>query len=149
MSATVQHDVIEYLETMWTAAVDFAVFDGPSLQADNEGIFLMIGYDPVTDDGEAATVQQDYKQIGGQRKSEVGTIRSTLSAWSGDNETAPRRKEVATALSLLEAAIRADISLGGLVLWANFGPRIDLNQMLTTKGNQVFARFDVTYEARI
>lgn len=149
MSATVQHAVIEKLVQMWAAAVDFPVFDGPSLSVGDEGMFLMVGYDPIDNDGSAASTRQDYKAIGGRSKAETGTIRSTVTAWSGDSETKPRREKVAAALSDLEAAIRNDISLGGLVLWANFGPGIDLNQMLTTEGNQVYARIDVTYEARI
>ena len=149
MSATVQHAVIEYLTDMWDAAVEFRVTDGPDMSVHDEPIFLSVGYDPINDDGLAANTRQDYTQIGGRRKAEEGTIRSTVAAWSGDENTRERRRQVADALSQLEAALRNDISLGGLVLWANFGPRVDLNQMITDRGNQVYARFDVTYEARI
>ena len=149
MSATVQHDVIESLVDLFGGAVDFPVFDGPDLAADNAPIFLTVGYDPVDDDGRAATTQQEYKNIGSRAKSEEGTIRCCISAWSGDSVTVPRRQAVAAALSVCEAALRADVSLGGLVLWANFGPSIDLNQVLTQQGNQVFARFDIFYTARI
>lgn len=149
MSATLQHVVLEKLVEMWKAALDVPVYDGPDLSANNDEVFLTVGYDPISNDGDAADTTQDYKQIGGGRKEEVGTIRSTIAAWSGDSDTTERRRRVAEILSAAEDAIRQNISLDGLVLWANFGPRITLNQMLVEKGNQVYARFDVTYTGRI
>lgn len=149
MSATKQHEVIEALVAVFAGAVSFPVYDGPDLSADSAEIFLTVGYDPVDNDGRAATTQQEYVNIGSHSKSETGTIRCTLTAWSGDSSTTARRRLVAEALSDCEAALRADISLGGLVLWANFGPSVDLNQILTQQGNQVYARFDVAYTARV
>ena len=149
MSATVQHAAIEALVSIWKDTLTFPVFDGPTLAADDEHLFMMVGYDPISNDAEAASAQQSYTQIGRRSKQEDGTIRCTIAAWSGDETTTERRRQVAQALSDAEAAIRADITLGNVVMYANFGPRSDLNQLLTEGGNQVYARFDVAYTARI
>ena len=146
---TVQHQVIEALTLLWGSALDVGVYDGPSLSADGVGCFVMVGYDPIARDGEAAAAQQEYVNIGGgHRKNEAGTVRVTVAAWSGDSSTTTRRQKVAGLLADAEAALRADLSLGGLVLWSGV-TRTDLNQFLTEQGNQVYARFDVAYTARI
>jgi hypothetical protein len=105
---------------------------------------------PRTTTAEAVTSTQDWAELGAQNlsKDETGTISCAAAAWSGDSTTTPRRAAIAKLLSDLEAAHRADITLGGAVMFSNFAAG-NLHQQLTTSGNEVLALFTVTFRSRI
>lgn len=148
MSATTQHAAIAALVTLWDAALDIPVHDGPKRIGDKNYQALFVGYDPLNDDDQAVTSQQDWSQLGARRKEETGSIKCCVAAWSGDSETLGRRVQVADILSAAEAAHRADITLGGTVLFSNFGESVSLHQHLTDQGNEVMAVFTVTFKSR-
>lgn len=148
MSATTQHAAIEALVTLWSGALTIPVHDGPKLIGDKQYQALWVGYDPLNDDDQAVTSTQDWAQMGNRRKEEVGTIKCVVAAWSGDTTTVGRRLQVANILSDAEAAHRADITLGNVVLFSNFGESVSLHQHLTDQGNEVMAVFTVTFLSR-
>lgn len=148
MSATTQHAVIEALVALWDGALSITVNDGPKLPGDKQYQALWVGYDVINDDGNAVDSAQAWAQMGARRKEETGTVNCSLMAWSGDADTLGRRVQVADALSAAEAAHRADITLGGVVLYSNFGERVQLVQDLTESGNQVACVFTVSFLAR-
>jgi hypothetical protein len=148
MSATTQHAAIEALVSIFGAATTYPVWDGPNASEEAEYAAVWVGYDPTTDDGEAVASNQTWAQLGARRKEETGTITCCIGAWSGDTNTTPRRELVASILSNLEAAHRADITLGGVVLDSNFGTTVTLHQALTEGGNEVMALVSVAFRSR-
>lgn len=149
MSDTAQHAVIEALVALWDDALEVPVYDGPNDVEAAEYAAVWVGYDPTDENAQAVEVEQEWASIGASSKNETGTITNAVAAWSGDTQTHERRQQVAQILSELEAALRDDVDLGGVVIHTNFGARITLHQQLTAKGNEVLALFTVTYLARI
>lgn len=150
MTATTQHAAIEALVAMWSAAVDVPVYDGPNAIENAPKGAVWVGYDPTAEDGEAVSTSQDWAELGAQNRSkdETGTITCAAAAWSGDSNTQPRRVAVAQLLTDLETAHRADVTLGGAVMYSNFAAG-NLHQQLTADGNEVLALFTVTFRSRI
>jgi hypothetical protein len=149
MTATTQHAAIEALVRIWGDATTVPVYDGPNASEEAEFAAVWVGYDPTSDDGEAVTSAQAWAQLGARRKEETGGITCCIGAWSGDSNTAPRRELVASILTDLETAHRADITLGGVVLDSNFGTTVSLHQALTQDGNEVMALVTVQFRSRI
>ena len=149
MSLTTQHAVIEGLVTAFTAAVEFQVYDGPNFDDSVEGTAVWVGYDPTDENAQAVVTEQEWAEVGARAKNETGTVTCTVGAWSGDPSTTGRREDIAAALSALEAAHRADVTLGGACLYSNFGERVTLHQQLTENGNEVLALFTVSFMSRI
>jgi hypothetical protein len=149
MSLTTQHAVIEGLVAAFTAAVTATVHDGPNFDDSVEGLAVWVGYDPTDENAQAVASEQEWAEVGARAKNETGTVTCTAGAWSGDSSTTGRREEVAALLSQLEAAHRADVTLGGACLYSNFGERVTLHQQLTENGNEAIAVFTVSFMSRI
>lgn len=149
MSATTQHAAIEALVTLWDAALDSPVHDGPTVQGDKQYLGLWVGYDPLNEDDQAVIGAQENLYVGGRQREERGSIKCCAAAWSGDTTTEGRRIQIADLLTQIETAWRADITLGGAVLDSSFGSSITLHQRLTTNGNEVFAVFTIDFRSRI
>jgi len=149
MSDTSLNDVIAGLVRAFTAAVEVPVYDGPNSQDSDEDAAVWVAYDPIDENAEAATAEQDWAEVGARAKDETGSVTCTVGAWSGDSETKANREQVAALLSQLETAHRADVTLGGVCLYSNFGTRTTLHQQLTKRGNEVLALFTVSFFSRI
>jgi hypothetical protein len=149
MSLTTQHAVIEALVRVFTAAIEQPVYDGPNYDDSVESAAVWVGYDPTDENAQAVDSAQDWAEVGARAKNETGTITCTAGAWSGDSSTTARRELIAGMLSALEAAHRADVTLGGACLYSNFGDRVTLHQQLTENGNEVLALFTISFMSRI
>jgi hypothetical protein len=137
-------DAILSLSTV--ALPDVQVLDGPpnvNLASD----FVTIGWSPYTDT--AAESQQQFVSLGTQRREEEFTVVCYADSYSGDTGPSVRRARVYQIVGAVETALRADVTLGGvLTLWAEMGDST-LHQEIDDRGLVVGVTFHVHCKTRI
>ncbi len=102
------------------------VFDGPPVSQGAPSAYCTVGY--VLDEGSGGTFNQELGTVDGLRE-ESGEVRCELVVSTGDVDIASVRSAAGDLVDALDAALRADQSLGGvligtptLVLAADFLP---------------------------
>lgn len=126
------------------AGVD--VFDGPPMAGENPD-YMCVGHDP-TDPLTAAEGSQTPASLGNRSREESYEIACSLVAWSGGDSIAERRIRAMALFAGVEAAVRADITLGGAVRTAQVGS-YSLLQELTEQGASAGLRFRIICSARL
>lgn len=144
--------VIDALVAVFTADTTLRVFDGPPVTTTPGAKFVVVGGDGA-DDGngvDAGSINQDWAGLGAFAKDETGEI--TCAVWSADGNTSLKDNRDAALVMLgeVEAAIRTDPTLGGVVAsgWLNVSSAT-INQRQNTEGSSVRITFTVGYQARI
>lgn len=138
------------LTALWTAALtDIEVRDGPQVNSDaaNEWLFVGSDGDAPADGMQAASATQDWMAFN-RIKLESGEVTSAFVAVSGDTDTVAIRARVFTLLSSAETAVRADPTLGGLVMQAGVSAH-QYYPTQTTAGAKARLVFTVTYLAQL
>lgn len=130
------------------------VVRGPDLSADPDDVAL-IGVQDITEargDASATTgsFQQEMQTFGGNRR-EAGTVNGLIQAWGGDSDQGAAFDAAFGYLSLIEAAVRADPSMGVtgvdyLVAELSSG---DVIEFQDSQGSGVALTFVIQYKARI
>lgn len=106
---TVQARLVQLLPTLLPAGV--VIFDGPSAGGEKGARqYVTVG---ATSDGAGGSYEQPDSPISGVRE-ERGEVACEFVDWSGDTNVATKRGEVFAWANLLEAAVRADQTLGVL-----------------------------------
>lgn len=124
------------------------VFDGPEIDASYPGDFIAVGHDG-TEDGEVAVtnVTQEYVQLGNLKQFEDGTVDCWLSTWDGGSSLSDRRTRVASLISAVDSAIRADVTLGGACLYSSLASH-QMTYIQANNGVAISVVFTVSYRAR-
>lgn len=141
------------------AGTGVEVFNGPlPAKSTPPKKFVLIGTDGG-DDGfgsafgdEASTIEQTESDLGGNGwRDEDGLIICAAWAWSGDTDLAPVRSTTSDIVLAIEAAVRADRTLGGVLILPGLATFTSarFQEAQTSKGALARALFTVSYRALI
>lgn len=148
--ASLTDPVILYLTAMWTAALTgVTVADGAQVTSDASNDWLFVGFNGDAPDeyNEGAAGQQSLMAFA-KVKGDDGRITCALVSRNGDTDIPAIRARVNGFLSSAEAAVRADMTLGGLVMHA-YVSDYRYSPVQTQQGAKVRVVFTVTYKAQI
>ncbi|MGW4426380.1 hypothetical protein [Streptosporangium sp. NPDC004631] len=149
--------VIDALTVRFTAAIAAAagmervrVLDGPAVTAETDTELVYVGWDGDPDgDGQAVEATQDWAGIGARARDETLQVTCSVIVWSGDTAMRPRRDRCYAILGVLEAALRADPSLGLPPPTVAALAAGNLWQAQTSAGAEVRVVFAVAVKTRI
>jgi hypothetical protein len=157
MATTAVFDLISALVDIAEASLtDVTVLDGQGSEMP-AGDFLMIGVGDPTDNGPAFSAEgsQEWAGLGARAANEEGSVTCCATVQSGDSGNAAQRAvrdRLRDLLATLEAELKADPSLGGVLPgpgWARFGKNTNLTQISGTDGVAVVFYFEIAYQARL
>jgi hypothetical protein len=150
-AVTLQDDVIAALIALWTPAVDpIPVDDGYLASSESVHERVLVGGDATGDPGDVTTAAQSTQTpatFESDPADEDGLIQCAVWADSGDDvptALASRRAATRAAMVLLEAALRDDPTLGGLVGTSWIETITTLQTRVT--GTTVIRQFTVRYQ---
>ena len=141
--------VIDALVTTLDAGTTVEVYDGFPITSTAPTDFVIVGgTDDPDDDG--ASLDQSWAGLGAKARDEEGEIRCAVISQSGDTVLKIHRDRALVILGELEAAIRADPTLGGVVAsgWLHVTGG-SLNQQQNANGSRARITFTVSYKARL
>lgn len=144
--------VLEALTATFTTALgaNAVVNDGPLVTDDTLQNVVCVGWDgDDTGDGQAVEWVQQYQGLGAPVKDERIQVTCAVICWDGDDDMAATRTRLYALFALIEAALRADKSLGfaSPTVVSIVGGR--LHQEATADGMQVRLPFVIDIETRI
>jgi hypothetical protein len=141
-------DVQAALVTAFAAALTVPVYDEDPVTNEPDPQFVVVGDDWDPDSESASTFTQEWADLGCSSRYERGSIPCVVVASSGDTDPSAVRQQAFALLAPIEAALRADRTLGGLVMIAQLDSgAVRLAQ--TTQGPYVAAGFEITYMAQV
>jgi hypothetical protein len=151
MATTALPQVINGILTAFNASVDLSgvrIFDGPEIDSSYPGDFIAVGHDG-SEDGEVSVsnVTQSFEQLGNLKQFEDGSVDCWLATWDGGTSLSDRRTRVATLLSAVDTAIRADVSLGGACIYSSLSNH-QMTYIQANNGVAISVTFTITYRAR-
>lgn len=130
------------------------VINGPRSRSTAPKQFVLVGSDggdtglgDGSEDG--MVVDQTRSKVGNNWRDELGLIICSAWAWSGGTDFAPLREQASEMLTIVESALLADRSLGGVLPstgLAEFGG-VRLRERQESDGAVVRAVFTVSYRA--
>jgi len=123
-----------------TALTGVQIIDGqPTIDVPLD--FIAVGYAEEASD--SITGKQDPQTLGNLRRSEVYSISCEISSWTGATTMKTVRDRAFLLMAGVESAIRADGTLNGSVIFADFGGSIAVAQVQTVQGAVVTIRFTI------
>lgn len=151
MATTALPQVIDGILTAFNASAgltDVRIFDGPEIDSSYPGDFIAVGHDG-SEDGEVSVsnVTQSFEQLGNLKQFEDGNVDCWLATWDGGTSLSDRRARVATLLSAVDTAIRADVSLGGACIYSSLSNH-QMTYIQANNGVAISVTFTITYRAR-
>jgi hypothetical protein len=142
-------DVLTTLVATFTTALPGVnVYDGPPVTSPGDADLVIVGHDATPDSTADVTVEQSYVDLACTRRQETGEVVCCVVSQTGDTDLNARRSAAFVLLAACEAALVADMTLGGLVRSAQFD-RGTARQMQNQAGSAVVASFTVAYRASI
>jgi hypothetical protein len=140
--------VVDALITAFTAGVPgVSVLDGPSLIGDDLPELIIVGDEGDEGDSDSSFVQA-WAGLGAQSKDEEGSVACAVITQAGDDDQRTRRLRAFEILGLCETAQRADLSLGGIVLFSAIEAGT-YRPISNDRGTAARVGFTITYKARI
>lgn len=142
--------VIVKLTAIWTAALTgINVVDGPQVTSDASSDWLFVGFNGDTPDeyNEGAVGQQSLMAFA-KVKGDDGQVTCAVVSRSGNTDITATRARADGFLAAAEGAVRADMTLGGLVMSA-FVSDYRYSPVQTQQGAKVRVVFTVTYKAQL
>lgn len=126
------------------------VFDGIEIDQSYPGDAIAIGHDgnTETDEVNAGSIVQEYKQLGAISKFENGTVNCFLWSTDGGSDLTSRRIRAFNILGAIESVVRSDVSFGGVVMFSGLETG-SFTYRQTTVGAAVGITFTLTYQAKI
>ena len=151
MATTALPQVINGILTAFNASAGLTgvrIFDGPEIDSSYPGDFIAVGHDG-SEDGEVSVsnVTQSFEQLGNLKQFEDGSVDCWLATWDGGTSLSDRRARVATLLSAVDTAIRADVSLGGACIYSSLSNH-QMTYIQANNGVAISVTFTITYRAR-
>jgi hypothetical protein len=145
------------LVDLFNETLDVPVFEGPLVaNATPPKRFVLVGSDGG-DDGQGnpsddgAVIRQSPSALGNDWHDEDGDIVCAVWRWAGDTDMTLLRADVEAAVAQLESAIRADRTLGG-VLVAGYRAGITeqrVRETQTSQGAVIRVAFTVSYRTLV
>lgn len=118
-----------------------AIIDGqPTTEL--PGDYLAIGY--ADDSSASITGGQNTALLGNLRREETYAIACEASSWVGSTVMKTARDRAFAILGHVERIVRADGTLSGAVMFADFGSSVDVAQVQTQQGAVVTISFNIT-----
>jgi hypothetical protein len=138
------------LTAMWTTALTgVQVADGPQVNSDPSIDWLFVGFNgDVPDEYNEGAIAQQSLMAFAKTKQEDGQVTCSVVSTSGDTDIPATRARAYGLVAAAEAALRADMTLGGLVMHS-FVSDHRYSPVQTTKGAKVRVVFTVTYQAQL
>lgn len=140
------------LTALWQADADLdgvEVVDGPQAnsEAANEWLFVAFDGDAPDEGNEAASAEQSWMAFA-KTKQESAEVTCAVVARRGDTDIVSARARAYDILSDAEDSLRADLTLGGVVMnsWISAHQYIPV---ITQGGAKVRVVFTVTYQAQL
>jgi hypothetical protein len=151
MATTALPQVINGILTAFNASAGLTgvrIFDGPEIDSSYPGDFIAVGHDG-SEDGEVSVsnVTQSFEQLGNLKQFEDGSVDCWLATWDGGTSLSDRRARVATLLSAVDTAIRADVSLGGACIYSSLSNH-QMTYIQANNGVAISVTFTIDYRAR-
>ena len=151
MATTALPQVINGILTAFQNSADLSdvrIFDGPEIDSSYPGDFIAVGHDG-SEDGEVSVsnVTQSFEQLGNLKQFEDGSVDCWLATWDGGTSLSDRRARVATLLSAVDTAIRADVSLGGACIYSSLSNH-QMTYIQANNGVAISVTFTIEYRAR-
>lgn len=144
-------DVAAALVAIFTSAGGVTVYDGPAPTQPNIGeSYALVGNDgdPTNPDTDAASTDRDWSSLGNRWVQETGEVVCCVAATSGDTDITVVRARAFALFALLEAALLADPTLGGLTFGEPASiPSTRLRQTQNSQGCAARLVFVVRYQA--
>ena len=127
-----------------------SVYDGLQITQEFASDGVAVGHDGTVDDDDVnvGSVTAVYFTLGAKARMEDGTVNCWLWSLDGGTDTTARRSRAFALFAAVEAAVKADPTLGGACLIASVASA-DISLRQTTQGVAVLMPFTVTYQARI
>jgi hypothetical protein len=124
------------------------VADGPQVDSDPSTEWLFVGYDGAvaSEFVEGVVIEQDMMTFA-RGKQEKAEVKCAAVVVSGDSNIVPVRQRALAITSAAEDAVRADMTLNGLVQHA-FVSGVTYIPSQTDAGAKVRVVFTVTYQAQ-
>jgi hypothetical protein len=135
--------LVELLPTL--AGWPTSVYDGPPVTGDNPTTYATVGYQFGQD--EAGSFRHE-RHGNGFQVVETGDVRGELVCRSGDSTTQAVEVEAFGLLDALDAAIRADQTLGVLPVASTTNLSVSVAPEANQSGAVVRLRFSLEYETR-
>jgi hypothetical protein len=148
--ASLMDPVIVKLTAIWTAALTgINVVDGPQVTSDASSDWLFVGFNGDVPDeyNEGAAGLQSLMAFA-RVKGDDGQVTCAVVSRSGNADITATRARANGFLATAEDAVRADMSLGGLVMSA-FVSDYRYSPVQTQQGAKVRLVFTVTYKAQL
>jgi hypothetical protein len=140
------------LAAIWQADSDLSgvqVVDGPQANSDSANEWLFVGFNGDVPDeaAEAVSAQQDWMAFA-KTKQETADVTCAVVVRSGDTDTVSVRARAFDILADAEDTLRADLTLGGLVMQSHISAHQYI-PVITQSGAKVRVTFTVTYLAQL
>ena len=125
-----------------------AVYDGPVVTSTLPPDFVVIGGTEDPDD-EPSSFDQSWAGLGNRSKAETGDVTCAVLVGTGDENVKVARDRALVILGQVEAAVRADPTLGGVLSggWCQVSGGRHV-QRLNTQGLYVRITFTVSYQTK-
>lgn len=146
-------DLCDALVDLFNEALDVPVFDGPVSRTTLPKTYVFVGSDggdagTGEDATDAMTADQEWADIGGGRRLEVGEITCAVWAWSGSKSFPPVRSQVESVLDTIEATLKANRAMPGVLTGGTVGmSRVSIRQRHVEEGAVVRAVFTVGFRS--
>ena len=140
---------IDALVTAWSTWPDLdgvAVSDGPAVVDLATTQLLTVGHQANSTDDLAANVQTSPEGFGNGPQRETIEVYCSASAFAGDDDQSIPRRAAIALYNAACAAVRADSTLGGVVMRATPSSWI-LHQSATTQGRVATVNFSIAVDA--
>ena len=140
--------VIDALVSIAATTSAGAVYDGPLVTAEYASDFLVVGGTEDPDD-EPSSFDQAWNGLGARTKNESGEITCAVLVGTGDEQVKVSRDRALAILGEFETAVRADPSLGGVLIggWCHVSSGRHV-QRQNTQGLYVRITFTVSYQTK-
>lgn len=140
--------VIDALVTLAGTTSALSVYDGPANTTTTTTDYVVIGGTEDPDD-EPSSFDQSWNGLGAKTKNEVGEITCAVLVGTGNDDVKVARDRALAILGEVEAAVRADPSLGGVLIggWAHVSSGRHV-QRRNSQGLYVRITFTVAYQTK-
>lgn len=124
------------------------VADGPPVEAPGAVDLVFVGHDQSPDADSVITIGQEWANLACTSRYETGEIPCCVLSQTGDTDIAARRARAMQLLAACEVRLRADLSLGGVVMTSQMTSAV-AHEYQNGDGSAVVVPFTVTYRAQV
>jgi hypothetical protein len=148
MTNAVDSVVLALVSAFGAALPGVAVVDGPRPMGPGDTELVLVAHDATPDADTVITIQQEPASLGGTDRYERGSIPCCVMAQTGDADVPGRRQRAMELLATCETTMRANRTLGGVVMTSQFASG-EVHQFQNDLGSAVVAQFEITYMAQV